>query len=102
MSPTHEEHAHPEEKSYWIIFAILAVVTAVEVAWSFLGFEGPTLVLPLIGMMVGKFLLVGAVFMHLRFDGKVNGKIFSIVFGTGVVLATLVFIAALATFEFQI
>lgn len=102
MSAAHEEHAHPEEKSYWVIFAILAVVTAIEVAWSFIGLEGLALVLPLVGMMVGKFLLVGAVFMHLRFDAKINGKIFSLVFGAGVVLATLVFLAMAATFEFQI
>ncbi len=102
MSASHEEHAHPEEKSYWIIFAILAVVTAIEVAWSFIGLEGLALVLPLVAMMIGKFILVGGVFMHLHFDNKVNGKIFTLVFGAGVVIATLVFLVVAATFEFQI
>ena len=102
-STSHDEHAHPQEKQYWIIFAVLAVVTAVEVAWSFLGFEGPTLVIPLIAMMVGKFILVGGIFMHLYFDAKIpNGKVFMMVFGTGLMIATLVFIAVAASFEFQI
>jgi len=104
--PTHQDHndhAHPTEKQYWIIFVVLAVVTAIEVAWSYLGFEGPAEVLPLIAMMVFKFILVGAIFMHLYFDGKVpGGKTFTYVFGAGLVIALLVFFVVFATFEFRI
>jgi len=66
----HNDHAdhgdHPTEKQYWVIFAVLAVLTAVEVLWSYLGLSGPALVLPLIAMMVVKFILVAGIFMHLK------------------------------------
>ena len=81
----HDDHAdhgdHPTEKQYWIIFAVLAVLTAVEVLWSYLGLSGPALVLPLIGMMVVKFILVAGIFMHLKFDLSIrNGSVFSYMF----------------------
>jgi len=101
--PTHQDHAHPSEKQYWIIFVVLAVVTAIEVAWSYMGFEGPAEVLPLIAMMIFKFVLVGGIFMHLYFDGKIiNGKTFTIVFATGLFIAVFVFLVVFATFEFNI
>lgn len=37
--PAHDDHAHddhPTEKKYWIIALILAVITAVEVALSYI------------------------------------------------------------------
>ncbi len=97
------DHAHPTEAQYWKVFAILVVLTAVEVAWSFLGVEGPALVLPLVVMMVVKFLLVAGVFMHLYFDMKViNGKLFSWAFGSALVLAGLLYLVLFASFEFRI
>ncbi len=97
----HEEHV--AEKSYWIVFVVLAVLTAIEIAWSYIGLEGIALVVPLIVMMIIKFLIVAGVFMHLYFDMKfVNGKFFSIMFGFGLVLAVAVFMAVMASFEFRI
>lgn len=97
----HEEHV--AEKSYWIVFVILAALTAVEIAWSYIGLSGVALVLPLLIMMVIKFLIVAGVFMHLYFDMKfVNGKYFSIMFGFGLVLAMAVFAAVFASFDFRI
>lgn len=99
----HDDHAHPTEKQYWWVFIILAVITAVEVAWSYMGLEGPSLVVPLIVMMLVKFVLIAAAFMHLFFDGKVpNGKVFTYCFISALVLSVLVFIAVFAAFEFQI
>ncbi len=98
-----EHHAHPTEKFYWIIFALLAVITALEVAWSYIGLEGPSLVIPLVVMMVVKFLLVGGAFMHLYHDGKaLGGKTFTWVFAAGLVLAMVVFLIVFAAFEFNI
>ena len=103
-----EEHAedhgdHPTEKQYWIVFAVLAVLTAVEVAWSFMGLSGVALVLPLIIMMVVKFFLVAGVFMHLYFDFKMlNGKYFTWAFAGAMLLAMAVYFIVFATFEFQI
>ncbi len=98
----HDDH-HPTENQYWVVFATLAAITAVEIAWSYLGLSGPALVLPLIVMMLVKFLLVAGVFMHLYFDMKfVNGKYFSWMFGFGLVLAVSVFAAVFAAFQFRV
>ena len=45
----HDDHgAHPTEKQYWVVFVILAVFTAIEIALSYVGLEGPSLVVPLV------------------------------------------------------
>ncbi len=94
---------HPTEKAYWQIFAVLATLTALEVLWSYLGFEGPALVLPLLVMMVVKFALVAGIFMHLKYDlSIINGKYFTILFSFGLVLAIAVYFVVIATFKFQI
>lgn len=97
----HEEHV--AEKSYWVVFVALAVITAIEIAWSYLGLEGLALVLPLVLMMIVKFFVVAGVFMHLYYDLKfVNGKYFSIMFGFGLVLAVVVFFIVVAAFDFKV
>ncbi len=100
----HDDHEHhPTAKTYWITFVLLAILTAVEVAWSYLGLSGPALVVPLILMMVVKFLIVGGVFMHLQTDLKVlNGYWFTLTFGTAVVLAVCVYIIVFAAFRWDI
>jgi heme/copper-type cytochrome/quinol oxidase subunit 4 len=98
-----EAHAHPTEGTYWIVFVALVVLTAVEVAWSFLGFEGPALVLPLIAMMTVKFLLVAGAFMHLYFDLRIiNGKLFTWAFASGLALAATVYLVVVAAFRFKV
>ncbi len=99
----HDDHAHPTERQYWVVFVILAVLTAVEVAWSFIGLEGIALVAPLLIMMVLKFFLVAGAFMHLYFDLKVlNGRLFSWAFFGALALAIGVYFVVFAAFEFQI
>lgn len=98
----HHDH-HPTEAQYWIIFVILAVLTAVEVAWSYIGLSGPALVLPLIAMMVVKFFLVAGAFMHLYFDLKIiNGRLFTWAFGGGTILALSVYFIVFASFRFSV
>jgi caa(3)-type oxidase subunit IV len=97
-----EEHAdhHPTERSYWAVFVVLAVLTAIEVAWSYLGLSGAALVLPLIAMMVVKFLLVAGWFMHLWPDMKaINGSLFMWTFGGSIALAALVYLVVFAAFD---
>jgi len=101
----HDDHGadqhgdHPTEKAYWIIFAVLGAFTALEIAWSYMGLEGMALVLPLIAMMVIKFVLVAGIFMHLKYDLSIrNGNMFTFVFAFGLVLALAVFVSALLTF----
>lgn len=101
-SDMHEEH-HPTERQYWGVFVLLAIITAFEVAWSYLGFEGPKLVLPLVVMMITKFLFVAGAFMHLFFDLKIlHGRWFTWTFASGLLLAISVFLIVIATFRFQI
>ncbi len=95
----HHHGAHPTEKNYWVVFAILDVLTAVEVAWSYIGLDGAALVLPLIAMMVAKFILVAGVFMHLYFDFSIrNGGMFTYMFAFGLVVAILVYAVVLITY----
>lgn len=99
----HDDHGHPSESSYWLIFLGLAVLTAVEVAWSYLGLSGPALVIPLLVMMVVKFAIVAGAFMHLYYDTKIiNGKFFWWCFAAALGLAILVYLAVFASFEFEI
>jgi len=96
----HDEHVdHATEKSYWVIFAVLGVLTAIEVAWHYLGLSGAALVWPLIAMMLAKFVLVAGWFMHLKFDLSIrNGSTFTYTFGFGLVLALIVYAIVFATF----
>jgi cytochrome c oxidase subunit IV len=94
----HEEHHHVSDWEYVKIALILAVITAVEV---FTYFEsvvdwGPALVPSLIIMMILKFWLVLAWFMHLKFDKP----IFRQLFYAGLALATVVYLVTLLAFEF--
>lgn len=100
----HDDHDHhPTESQYWIVFVVLAVLTAIEVAWSYLGLEGVALVAPLLIMMAVKFFLVAGIFMHLYFDMKIiNGRLFTWAFAGAIVLAVAVYFAVFGTFEFQI
>ena len=98
---SHDEHAHhPTERQYWLVFVALAVLTALEVAWSYMGFEGAVLIVPLVTMMVVKFLLVAGVFMHLYFDLKIiNGRLFSWAFGFSLILAVVVYFIVFMAFD---
>lgn len=99
----HADHAHPTEKQYWLVFVVLAVLTALEVAWSYMGLSGPALVLPLVSMMIVKFFLVAGAFMHLYFDLKIlNGRLFTWAFFGALVLAVAVYAVVAAAFEFQV
>lgn len=66
---------HPSENKYWVIAAILAVVTAIEVALSYIDLGNAVAPLLLLGMVV-KFFIVASYFMHLKFDSKVTRRLF--------------------------
>ena len=86
------------------VAVILAAVTAVEVAWSYLPWsdwgDGKALyfleVGGLLAMMGFKFFVVASVFMHLKFDSP----LFSLMFYIGLGLAVAVYCVALSTFQF--
>ena len=90
-----DDHDHPSDNKYMQIAAILAVLTALEVATYFVNMPGAVLVPALMVMMVVKFFLVAAWFMHLRFDSRM----FTRFFVTGLVLATTVYLITLTGFH---
>ncbi len=88
------EHAHPSDKQYIGIALILGVITAIEVALSYIHLGNANAPLLLIGMAV-KFFLVASFFMHLKFDSKVLRRLMI----SGLVLAIFCYIGALSMFR---
>lgn len=90
-------HEHPSDAKYIQIALILGFITAVEVAAFYVEDSLGALLIPsLLVMMVIKFYIVAAWFMHLRFDIK----LFTILLISGLILAVGVYSAAMSTFEF--
>ena len=90
-----EGHHGATDRQYILIAVILAAMTAMEVTLSYVD-VGPIFLPALLILMVAKFLTVVSYFMHLKFDNK----IFSFMFYLGLILAVLVYSAALSTFHF--
>ena len=94
--PEHEavhEQAHPGPMEYVQIGAILAVVTAIEVAVYYMDALSDVLIPILIVLSAAKFSLVVLWFMHLKFDAR----LFSWMFVGGIALASSLFVVVLAT-----
>ena len=100
MTDTHadahagEDHDHPSDRSYVGVALVLGVITAAEVAVSYIDI-GKLFVPSLVVMMTAKFGIVAAYFMHLKFDNN----LFTRVFVSGLILAIGVYIAALTSLE---
>lgn len=92
-------HEYPKDKLYLANFAVLFVITLMEVAtyfWTdFFLFHGHFLVPTLLFLAAVKFFLVAYIFMHLRFDKP----LLSVVFYSGLFLALLVYIAIMTIFR---
>ncbi len=91
----HDEH-HPTPKSYVQIAIVLAVLTALEIAASYIDL-GPAFLPTLIGLMVVKFILVAGWFMHLKYDTRLYTRVMI----TGLGLAGACYAAVLVIFRFQ-
>jgi cytochrome c oxidase subunit IV len=85
----HHGAEHPSLRKYAWIAVFLAVVTAIEVAIYYVEAIEPILVPTLIILSLVKFIVVVGYFMHLKFDPKLLG----IVFGAGLVVSVVVYIA---------
>jgi cytochrome c oxidase subunit 4 len=99
---TDEEQAHDgshvhevNDKQYIVIALMLVVLTAIEIAISYLD-TGAFMVPLLLILMAVKFFTVVGYFMHLKFDNR----LFGVMFYTGLALAVLLYTAVLATFHF--
>ena len=91
-------HAHPSDGQYIVIALILAAITAAEVATYYIDFFNEHfafLLIALLPMMIVKFGIVAAFFMHLRFDNPLLRRIFA----GGLLLAVAVYMIALTTFH---
>ncbi len=89
------DHHGPTDKQFITVFFILAAITAVEVAVSYLDI-GAAFLPVLLALMVVKFFTVVLYFMHIKFDAKIFGRLFYI----GLGLAVVVYVGALSTFQF--
>ena len=93
----HDDHEHhgPTDAFFIKTAAVLAVITALEVAASYI--ELGALFLPiLIGLMLIKFFAVVLIFMHVKYDAPIFGRLFWV----GLVLAVVVYGVMLLTFQF--
>lgn len=91
----HHDGEHMTDRSYIVIAIVLAIITLVEVATYFWDF-GDAAVPLLLVLMVAKFAIVVAFFMHLKFDNR----LFTYLFVSGVLLAAGVYIVLLLAFNF--
>ncbi len=90
-----EVRAHPDPWQYVVVAVVLAVITAVEIAVSYMEGDIPDglIVVLLLSMMVMKFVLVASWFMHLRTDQPVFKRFFIL----GSIAAPLLYLIVLAT-----
>jgi cytochrome c oxidase subunit IV len=82
------EHGHPTSRTYIIVAVILAIITSVEVALFYIELPRTLLIFLLLAFSAAKFVLVAAMFMHLRFDAP----LFTYFFGGGLILAAALMI----------
>lgn len=87
-------HEHPSPRKYVNVAVILAIVTAIEVAIYYVPALEDLLVPILMILAFVKFVMVGAYFMHLKFDSHTFRRFFV----TGIILAMLVFGVVLSMF----
>jgi cytochrome c oxidase subunit 4 len=87
---------HPGPREYVFIAVVLVVITALEVAASYLdGDINSNLLILLLSVMAAiKFILVAAWYMHMKQDSPFFRRVFVI----GIVGAVIVYSIALATF----
>ncbi len=89
-----QHRPHPRPRDYWVVALILAVITAAEVAVTYIDFLDPAVAPLLLVMAAAKFAIVVGWFMHLRFDAPVYRRLFLI----GVIAAPILFGAVLFSF----
>jgi cytochrome c oxidase subunit 4 len=88
-------HEHPSDKRYVVIALVLAVLTGLEVLTYFVNFHGAAKPMLLI-MMAAKFVIVAAMFMHLKFDSKVFRRFLI----TGIILSCFCYVGVFLIFGF--
>jgi len=82
-----EHGAHPTDTQYMLVALILAGLTAIEVAISYIKGLGDASAPLLLVLAAVKFFLVVSFFMHLKFDNKLFRRLLV----TGIILAVTVY-----------
>ena len=91
------ERPHPTGFVYVMLAVFLAVITSIEVAVYYIHALRPALAPILIVLSATKFATVAAFYMHLRFDGK----LFTYIFGGGLLLAACLVTAIMLLLQFS-
>ena len=86
-------HGHPSDLLYLKVGLVLFALTGLEVSTYFVNMKGVALIVVLMPLMVVKFGVVAAYFMHLRFDSRIFRRFFI----TGIVLAVFVYFIVMFT-----
>jgi cytochrome c oxidase subunit IV len=90
-------HEHPSDWLYIKVAIGLAILTALEVAMYYVEEDLGSATVPiLLVMMVIKFAVVGAYFMHLKFDSPIFRRLFY----AGILLAVCVYVATMTSMQF--
>ena len=64
--------AHVDRKQYWIIFAVLFVLTVLEVSVVKVhGIDKTLMIIALVGLAVTKAAFVGLYYMHLKYETRI-------------------------------
>jgi caa(3)-type oxidase subunit IV len=90
-----DEHHGPTDAFFVKTAIVLSIMTALEVAASYVEL-GPFFLPILIGLMLIKFFAVVLIFMHVKYDKAIFGQMFYM----GLGLAVIVYVVALLTFQF--
>jgi cytochrome c oxidase subunit 4 len=93
-TPTHHDQAHPGPKVYVIVAVWLAVITAIEIAISYVDVADWIRIVSLVFLSLIKFSVVVGYFMHLKFDNPALRKPFV----GGIILAGTVYTIVLLAF----
>ncbi len=91
---TQHEQAHPTEKVYITVAIWLAIVTAIEIAISYIEMADWIAIVSLVALSLIKFVAVVGYFMHLKFDARMLRRPFV----AGFALALIVYLAVLLMF----
>ena len=82
-------HEHPSDSTYYLVALVLAALTAIEVGIYYV--SGGFTFVPLLLLMVAKFVVVIAFFMHLRFDSPLFRRLFFMGLGMACFIYTMTF-----------
>ncbi len=85
--PVVAEHVHPTPRQYVLIAIVLVVVTAIEIATSYINTGHTNLIIVALALMAAlKFFLVAAWYMHMKVDQPFFRRIFVVgMIGAGIV-----------------